>query len=233
MSSEEKKDNKISPETYELIAKQLEATTQELERYRQKSPLVGVVWYGDGGFSIGLESPILGITKVILRSYGEKAVITHSAWLRIQGTNECIGGIIVRDDSAINALGAVGVVAKKDSVSNPNAFTDEQILEILGKSSLNEVKSIVSKMTNHFAPRHFLRVAKANGIEASPKLSIVVRKYQELFTQHKYSILHHHDLTTACELAGIQFEGLSKKEMEDELVKLELSNNDRDLIEGV
>jgi hypothetical protein len=215
---------KITEEMYEALLKKQSATERELELFKQKSPIVGLRWYGEGGFGIGLTYPIMGITKVSLEGYGTKAVIDHSSWLRVRNTEEVRAGILVRDDSVVAELGIIGVTADPEKVENTNAFTDGQIEELLS-STLPVLKKVVKKFTNHFPCRHFLKVAKRIKNDEKEKSFLLMERYRELFLVHLYGLLNVHDLRTACELRGFPFVNKDEDEMISMLVKEDIKQN--------
>lgn len=227
---EEKMETKknVTSDMYIRAMDRVASLEHELDLYKQKTPLVGVVWYGQGGFGIGLSQMINGRTRVALEGFGAKAVIDYSTWIRIRGTEEAQNGILIRDDSVIKGMAVPGVVAEPDKKKNPNVFLISEIEKIL-VGSISGVKKTMNQITNHFPAKLFLKVAKDLNKEKEDtidksKLAIIENKYNELFIKHKWSLLHHHDLTTACELQGIDFTHLTDDQMIHKLSKLELDN---------
>jgi len=221
--SKEEKELKISGDKYLQLLKKYETTLEELDVFKTKSPLVGVRWFGSGGFKIGLSHPINGVNSVLLHGYNDKAVIDLPAWHRIGNTEAVHDGVIVRDDSVVKELGLTGVVAPIDKIKSENAFLDDEIRAIL-KKGIPILKATMKKITNQFAAKHFLDVMDLDKNKDLSKRAVIEGRRDELLTYHRYSLLHHHDLTSCCETFGIEFKGLTDAEMIVKLAKKELSS---------
>lgn len=217
----EKNEITITPEMYMGLLKKYEQVLSELDLFKQKSPIVGVRWFGKGGTSIGLTYAVAGQTRVVLEGYGSKAVIDYPTWIRMRTSEEARVGVLVRDDSVIAELGVSGIIGEPDKKRNPNALLDEEII-ILLKGNVGDLKKKVEAFTNHFPALHMLMVAKEIGFNDLSKLSIIRDKYRYLLTKFKISLLHHHDLTLSCELYNISFDNKTDEQMIEELTQIEL-----------
>jgi len=152
--------NIITPEMYHSLMTKLDEVTKENELFKQKSPLVGVRWFGLGGIGLGLNYAVNGTKRVSLEGYGDKGVIDVGTWFRVRGTEEVRGGILVRDDRVIEETATNGYAAKPDIKENPNAFVDDEIERILKMKSMNKLRQVMKNCTNHFCPKHFRMVGK-------------------------------------------------------------------------
>ena len=197
---------------------------RQLSVYQKQSPLVGVRFYGQGGFGIGLNQTINGLNRVALKGYGSKGIIDQAAWQRIQGTEEVQAGIGVRDDNVIKELGFEGVVAEEE-VKNSNSFTDDEIMHLLSNSSLKQLKKMADNITHHFAARHFVEAAKLNKFQDKTKISLFEQKHLELFTKFKWELLNIHDLKLACDIQELDSERKTKEQLVEMLANLELKNS--------
>lgn len=204
-----------------LIEKNKELES-ELELFKQKAPLVGVRWYGDGSFMIALSFMIQGLNKIILKGYGDKAAIDLSTWARLKGSEAVQKGILVRDDTVIDELHVPGVIAKHIEDKNPNAFTDDAILSILKNKTKKQLENIIDNCTDHFPLKHFLRVYHRNNLDDPGKMIILDKRYAELFAFHRWSLLDDHDLNIGLEQAGLNWENVSREDKIEALVRKDL-----------
>jgi len=211
-------ENTVSQESYARILAQLEDTQKQNDILRGDNLFVGIRWYGDGGYAIGLAKPIRGLRRVTFNqgNPNQMAIINFEDWLRLDTTEEKLGGVIVRDDSIIDTLGIKGyMVGDADKEVNPNAFTNPTIENIL-RGTVKRLKEVMNSVTHRFAPKHFRRIAEAIGIDSIEKLDIIKRRESYLLNTYNYGRLHHHDLTQYCETNDIK----GWKDMEDkEMVK--------------
>ena len=206
-----KNEKNVSAEKYLALLDRVDALSAENDALKAKAPLVGVRWYGEGGFRVGLSSRINGLTTVVLQGYDTKNVIDLAAWIRVQNTEAVKKGVLVRDDGVIKEMEIPGITAPSDKLKNENAYINDDIVTILSKP-IKTLQSHMNKITDHFAAQHFLRVATEVDTEDTKKL-LINKTCDKLLTRFRYSLLHHHDLTTACELAEIPYRSLSDVEM--------------------
>ncbi len=208
----------ISIEEYNKLIDRLDAKEKELNYFKGNNLLVGVRFYGEGSFAVGLNKPINGLNRTVFFGYDSKGVIDYAGWTRIFNSNERRWGIAVRDDSVIDELGILGTVAPIDSDKNPNAFTNSQIKDIFGYSEA-KFKKVVDAFTSYFPARHFIKVMEAENIEDIAKKSIIRSRYNYLFDVYRWSILGKHELRAACELNDIPFdEQTTEREMVERLI---------------
>lgn len=193
----------------------------ELERqnelYKQKAPLVGVRWYGEGGNAIHLSYPVAGNTRVHLNGYGAKGVIDYVTWTRMAKTEPAQSGILVRDDSVIDEMMVIGIKATPDATRNPNSFNDDEIVELFNLS-MPKFKKIVNSFTSHWGAIHFLKVAEVNKIDDIGKVTLLKDRREHLLDRYRYELLHWHDLVQAAKSRNIPFEGRDKSEVIDDLM---------------
>ena len=137
MTTPKKKNNDLTApkDLYVKLLDRFDNLETELDTYRQKSPIIGVRWFGAGGMGIGLTHPINSVTKVALDGYGDKAVIDYATWTRIRKCIHCKFGLLVRDDSVIEEMHITGKVAPADrEAPGPNSLTQAQTEKLLNGS---------------------------------------------------------------------------------------------------
>jgi hypothetical protein len=218
---------KVTQEEYFNLLKKTRELEDEVSSYRQKTPLVGIRWYGLGGNSISLSNPVNGINRVILegksgRDEDKKAVIDYGTWMRLKRMDKKVeDGLIVRDDNVIDELQVAGKIAPVDNTKSSNSFTDKEILKLFS-GSVTPLRKIVDKMTSHWGPIHFIRVAEEHSIKDKAKLGILIERRNYLFAKDKLYRLNIHDLRLCCEQHRIQCENMNVKEMVNELLEIEL-----------
>lgn len=221
---------------YSDLSDRHEATKKENDIFKQKTQIVGVRWYGKGGFGIGLNYMVNGINRVALEGYGATGIIDYSSWIRVRTTEECRNGILVRDDSVISDMGLEGMIGSfgaVDRFTNANAFTDKEITPLLN-GRVTELKKVVKQFTHHFVARHFLEVAKRIKLKDQTKIHVIKDRYFELFVRFKNGLLLYHDLTLCCELNNIKnFDVLTSAEMIEKLSILELENTDKSYVDDI
>ncbi len=221
---------------YTDLSNRHEATKKENDLFKQKTQIVGVRWYGKGGFGIGLNYMVNGVNRVALEGYGATGIIDYSSWIRVRTTEECRNGILVRDDAVVKEAGLDGMIGSFgpfDRFTNPNAYTDLEILPIL-KGRIDELKKVVKGFTHHFVARHFLQVSLDNKVKDQTKIHIIKDRYFELFVRFKNGLLLYHDLTLACELNNIKhFDEMTSAEMIEKLSILELENTDKSYVDDI
>jgi hypothetical protein len=154
--------------------------------------------------------------------------IDLSSWNRVKNTEEVMAGILVRDDSVIDEQQVTGVVAPPDKKINPNAYSADEVKEIL-KGAKKGLIETANKFTHHFPARHFLETATEIGFNDANKLNVLKERYRYLFIKFKTKLLNRHDLMTACELNEISFDNLSVNEMVEKIVSIEVKNSGFDL----
>ncbi len=218
--------NSIPNHVYEELLKRTELLTSELESFRQKSPLVGIRWYGDGGCGISLTRPINGQLKFAVKGYGDKAVVDLACWNRLRSTEGFRDGVMVRDDKVIDEFEINGVKAlpDKEFQKSPNGFTDAEIKKLL-KGSMKTLKSVLDKMSRHQGPMHFLRVAKNLEFENESVLSQVKKRASFLFVLSNNKRKNIHELRHSCEIYKVRFDGMDEAEMVNVLTDKELEFN--------
>jgi hypothetical protein len=221
----------VPKELFDRQSKELEQIRQELDLYQQKSPIVGVRWFGRGGFGIGLSHPVGGLTRLVLDGYGDKAVIDYTTWLRIRSTEHAVLGLLVRDDLVIDELSMTGVAAKPDANKpGPNSFTPTEAKKIL-EGSIKDLKKVVDGLTSFWGAIHLIDEARDLGITDESRLSIIRSRKNYLLLKFRVSLLHPHDLQVACESFKVRdSENLSIDEKIDALTEIEFKNlNSSDL----
>lgn len=209
----------------EKLQTKLEVAEKELDQFKAKAPIVGVRWYGKGGFGIGLSRMVGGVNKVALEGYNDKAVIDYSAWIRVRNTEEAQAGILVRDDSVIDEVGQIGSVAKKDQNKSPNTYTRGEI-ELILNGSMPELKEILSTFTHYFPALHFKEVAESMKVKNEGKIKVIKDKFNELYCKFRWEKLHHHELVLAVDGLKQPWETMTDEQMVDFLVKHELKGNE-------
>ena len=211
---------------YNRLQDQLQSLNTELETFRQRSPIVGIRWFGAGGFGITLTHAVNGVNKLGLQGYDDKAVIDYATWIRIRNTEHARFGLLVRDDKVIDELHIVGVVAKKDLTSSPNSLTGDETVSLL-KGKLEDLTSALNGMTSHWGPIHLLHAAELLKVTTESKINAIKKKRDELSTEFRWSLLHPHDLKLACEQYKVKgWEDMEEDEMVHILARIELENND-------
>lgn len=208
---------------YNKLQDQFKELQSELETYKQRSPIVGVRWFGGGGFGIGLTHPVNGINKIALDGYGDKAVIDYATWLRICNTEHARFGLLVRDDTVIDELKIIGVPAKKDNSTNTNSFTNAEVTTLLKGSTVKLVK-VLDEMTSHWAPIRFLKEYEILNLDDDTKRLKLEDRRNYLLCRFRWSLLHPHDLRQSCEQYKIpNWQDLDKEEILDILTKRDLA----------
>lgn len=224
MATQNERKETIPRHIYDDMAKKLEMMELELDTHRQKSPLVGIRWYGGGGFGIGLTYPVQGVTKLALQGFNDRAVIDHATWLRIRNTEHAKFGLLVRDDTVIDELQILGKTALPDNtLPGPNSLTEEEAT-ILLKGAVTALKKVVKKMDSHWGPIRLIKFAKIINVTDVTKLSYLRSVRDLLLSEFRWGLLHPHDLRLACENYKItNWEQMDPKEMIKELVKSEMT----------
>jgi len=226
---EENKQETVSKDVYLALLKKLEEARTENEAYRSKSPLVGIRWFGDGGFGAPLTYPISGVNKLLLNGYGDKGVMDNSTWVRLRKGEHAGFGLLVRDDSVIEELGVVGAVAPPDPEKDisPNSFTPAQAREILTNYTLPKFKGVVRDLTSHWGAIHLIREAEAL-IDEKIKIDLTRVSYLKerrdyLQSEFRFSLMHPHDMRACCEQYGIRnWEDMQVEEMIEALTNAEI-----------
>lgn len=218
--------NSIPNHVYEELLKRTDLLQSELESFRQKSPLVGIRWYGDGGIGISLTRPINGQLKFAVKGYGDKAVVDLACWNRLRSTDGFKDGVMVRDDKVIDEFEINGVKAlpDKDYQISPNGFTDEQIEKFL-KGNINKLKAILNRMNKHQGPMHVLRVARNIDFTNESVLSLVKKRASYLFVLSNNKRKNIHELRHSCEIYKVRFDDMDESEMINVLTDKELEFN--------
>lgn len=206
----------VSTDIFNKLQDQMLEMEAELETYRQRSPIVGVRWYGLGGFGIGLTHPVNGVSRLALTGYGDKAVIDQATWVRIRTTEHARFGLLVRDDDVIDEMHIIGVKAKKDHERNVNSYTDKETEELV-KGSITKLNQALSSMDSHWGPIHFLKAADKIGMKNVAKVTAIKQRRDLLSCEFRWSLLHEHDLRLASEQYKIKD---AENTTSDELVKI-------------
>lgn len=223
----QEKNPAVLEELIREMFKKNELLELELDVFKDRSPLVGIRWYGDGGYSVGLRNPIHGVTKLVLKGYGDKGVIDYQAWQRIRSSEEVYWGIVVRDDSVVEELGTIGKIAKEDVVDSPNARTREQLIKLV-KGPFSKLEQFLNKIDHHWVAFHCRKLAKEFKVNDARKISLIEERYGFLLTKFRYALMHKHDLKLACEYKEIQYDGLTDDQMIQALATLEMKTNPSD-----
>lgn len=197
----------------------------QLDEFRDKSPIVGIRWYGAGGNTIHLDRPIGGYTQVILRKYGDKGVIDYNAWQRVVNSESVMYGVLVRDDDVIHEMKIIGNLAQPEQDTNTNAFTEKQLERII-TGKIEGIKKVLKGATFHFLPGRMLKMVDRLDINDSNKKKIMKERFDYLLVYFRYKLLHPHDLTLACELNDLPFENISVENMISTLTDYDLANNE-------
>lgn len=225
---QEKNEETIPKHVYNELLQKLEATRTENEMYRSKSPLVGVRWFGDGGFGAHLAYPISGVNRISLNGYGDKAVIDFATWIRLKKTEHAEFGLLVRDDDVIDELGTMGTKAKQDDHPGPNSFTPKEAHDLLVKDSLPRFKAAVKALTSHWGAVHLLREGEAL-IENKEKvdqtrLALLRERRDYLQSEFRFNLMHPHDLRSCCEQYKVRnWEDMTREEQVTALTELEIN----------
>lgn len=214
----------VPKDLYIQLLNKVDNLETEVDTYRQKSPIVGVRWYGEGGFGIGLTHPINGVTRIALSGFNDAAVIDYSTWLRIKNTEQAKDGLLVRDDTVIEEHSIMGKVAQKDNTNpGPNSLTQKQA-ETLLKGSMAQFKKIVSKMDSHWGPTRLIKTANLLEIQDETKMAYLRERRDNLLSEFRWNLLHPHDLKLACERHGISgWQTMDKDRMVKELTAFEIN----------
>jgi len=215
----------VSAELFNKLQDQMQELQAELETYRQRSPIVGVRWYGEGGFGIGLTHPVNGVSRMALNGYGDKAVIDFATWTRIKNTEHARYGLLVRDDAVIEEMHIVGVTAKKDIDKSVNSLNDAETVELL-KGSLAKLNQALKPMDSHCGPIHLLREAVKIGITTTSKIMAIKQRRDQLSCEFRWSLLHPHDLNLAAEQYKINgWEDMVPETIAKVLAEIEMKQN--------
>lgn len=220
----------VNRDSFEKLQREADKLREELESYRQRSPLVGVRWYGEGGLGIHLTHSREGISKVELDGYGAADVIDYATWHRMKKSEVVGNGLLVRDDSVIDEEKITGIKAKVDDTKSVNAFTDSEIA-VLMEQPLSTLAPIIDMMDSHWGPEHFIRWAKRNDFKDVAKIQYIKKKRDFLAAKYRWSLAHPHDLQLACELHKVEFEGRYLDDVIDELTQIEIANAEPDIFE--
>lgn len=219
------KTDAVPVEIFNKLQDQLNDVTAELETYRQRSPLVGVCWWGMGGFGIGLTHPINGVNRIALNGYGDKAVIDYATWVRIRNTEHARFGLLVRDDSVIDELHIVGVTAKQDVTKSVNSLTNNEATALL-KGTLAKLNEALKVMDSHWGPIHLLKAAEELKMTTPSKIQTISKRRDELATKFRWALLHPHDLKLACEQYEVRgWEQMDETEMVEVLSDIEIKQH--------
>ena len=227
--TEERKESQVRQtvpmEVYERLENELKTIRGELDLYRQKSPLVGVRWFGRGIFHIKLTHPIGGVNMHTLKGYKDKAVVDHATWTRIKNTVPYKEGVLVRDDDVITELDYKGVTAPPDKVHSPNGFTDKEVDAIL-KGKPTELKKILSEMTSHWGPIHLLERAEEINLRDKNKVQAITQRKNYLLLKYRCDQFLDHDIVQIAETYNINHDNRSREEVVEDIIKHELETND-------
>ncbi len=190
----------VPKEIYDAVVKQINERDAELELHRQRSPLVGIRWYGQGTIGIGLSHPVSGMSKLILENVNDKAVIDYTTWLRVRKIEHSRIGLLVRDDAVIEELEMQGAVAKPDTEPvGPNSFTEKEAENIL-TGSMKDFKRVVMGLTSHWAAFRLLWAAEHIGMNDIAKIALLKARQSYLLIKFNLGLLHPRDLDLACEV---------------------------------
>lgn len=193
---------------------------QIINQYENKTPIVGVRWFGRGQTRINMHIPLNGSNNLYLSGYNAKGVITYEAWNRLAKSNIVHEGTLVRDDSVIEEIGITGKIGNPTPKSE-NAFLVSEIESLL-KGSVKALKEALDNCTQYFPCDHFMRIAEEIELNDSRKLRMIRDRYDYLYTKFKYSLLDGHDLASACDANKIPHKGRYVADIIEDLVRLEL-----------
>lgn len=183
---------------------------------------VGIRWFGYGGVTVRMKNGVAGNHSVVLQGYGDAGVIDHGTWRDLKKGVLVKQGLIVRDDSVIEAEGFAGVIEASDTERpSPNGFLDDEIIKVF-ESPIGKFKQTIANLTTHQACTHFLHVAKEAKIDDVSRTSIINSRYMYLLTKYRWSLLLDHDLRPACEQYQIDWGTLTRDEVIEALTRVEL-----------
>jgi len=208
---------------YDELMKKLSQIEIEVDSYRQKAPIVGVSWFGEGGYGTRLMQPINGATSVAMDGFNDSCVVDLGTWKKIKRSELADNGLLVRDDSIIEALSVHGKVAPDDAQPpSVNSLTNAEAKQLLtGKH--DTFKTVVSAMDSHWGPMRLINGARELGINHKPKLAYLRERRDELLCLFRWTILHVHDLRLAGENHDIpEWKTLSQADLAAKLASKEM-----------
>ncbi len=215
--------NEMDSKAYESLLKEVKELREENAALRGDCLVVGVRWFGLGGFGTGLKKEVNGQKTFAVDGYGSYGVMDINTWNHLLKNDLHVAeGLLVRDDSILELEGLENRAAPPDKSRNPNSFLDDEILEIL--KNKKELNKVLKKITHHNATIHLLRVAKNNNITDPGIITPILDKRIRLFALYNINRMHNRELDLACELNRIPFEGRKREDLVADLLKVELSN---------
>ncbi len=215
--------NEMDSKAYESLLKEVKELRKENAALRGDCLVVGVRWFGLGGFGTGLKKEVNGKKTFAVDGYGSYGVMDINTWnYLLKNDSHVAEGLLVRDDSVLELEGLENRVAPPDKNRNSNSFLDDEILNML--KNKKELNRVLKNITHYNAAVHILRVAKNNNITDPGIITPILEKRTRLFAFYNINRMHNRELDLACELNRIPFEGRTRKELVDDLLKIELKN---------
>ena len=232
--TKESKELDFSNVTDKDLLEELKRLRLENDSLKKQTKIVGVRWYGHGGVGIGLSFEINGTKRIELQGYGAKGPIDYSTWLRAKNWPVVQEGILVRDDTVLKEINTIGIVAQEDTYKNPNAFTDDDIKNLIldtieGKSEKKIKNTILNIDSHQIVFRIYEKFKKEKNSKLYEIRDLLWNQYKLLETRYRWSKLDKWDVIMACENAGIDIENADKindpsiiAKLRDKLINREL-----------
>jgi len=218
------KETQVPVEIYNEAVRKSRQMERELEAFKEKETLVGISWFGSGGFGCGLTKVINGKRRISFNGYGEKAVIDKSTWFNLRGCDLAYKGLLVRDDSVLKELGINGITAEDDKERSPNAITDAEAINLL-TGSVKKLKEKMETITEYNAATHLLLEADKQNINDVAKTGIIKERRNYLFEKQRIEKMHDRDLAIACDIHGINPD-LDRDVIVERLTEINLQGNE-------
>lgn len=201
--------------------------TRILNKQAEKLRCVGVRWYGHGAFTCHFDKTIGGNIDLVLSPSNREGVVDFKTWLKIASNPAVKAGVLIRDDSVIDALGIDELSAEPDKLRNPNAFSDEQGLDYLSKP-MPQFKKICSEFTDKFPFLHLLGIYKENKLDNRNVLAYIKSQYHKMNITDKYNSCIRYELFDAARIRDIDYERMTEKEIVKALIEYDIKDLETD-----
>jgi len=217
---------KLTAKVLELMEMN-ENLRMENEVYRKKSPIVGIRWWGMGGYQVRMKNPTKGQSMLSLDGYGDRGFLDQETWNTVSKNELGRKGLVVRDDAVLEELGMTGyITAPKDKFSNPNALTLQETKDLL-MGPISKLKAKIEKMGSHQAIEHLRQQYKLLDINDVAKSLLLKSRQIYLAVYYNWSRAHDFDIELACKVRDIiGYEGMSREELVEKLTLSDISKEE-------